>query len=153
MKSKFVTIVCIMVMPLLFTGCVEWYMHKRIGHTRFHIVESDAHNAAGKSLPFLGYKTIMGDGYIVVHLGDYPLDVRWNKQYILVRCFDGNDSETVTRYYIIDQKTRLLGLGPSYELQGYDTEEDFRAAVATLGLDVQEMKYTDNHTPWHLPFF
>lgn len=128
---------------LLWVVLTNGSRYKLIGNTNFFLSESYSIDNEGKSMVDL-YYGCGGDGAgYGVKMKGFPLDIRWNDRYLLVRCYDRNNKDSISNYCIIDCVAPQLP-GPPYTVTEYDNREDFETAVSLLGIKVSEMQITDN---------
>lgn len=146
---------CLLLMVLglfAYMTVAESYQYKWVGDTGFCIMESRAVDAKGVSLPDLYYAMPSG-AYMGVNMPGYPKDVYWDDQYLVVRCFDRNNRDSIAHNCIIEYTREYSDTTMPYHVSAYDNKEDCDSAIVALNLDMLEMKYTDNHIPWRLHLF
>ena len=74
---------------------------RRIGNTRFYLIETMIDSKEGKPLAGLYYKPTATSGYIGENTPGFPKTILWNDHYIISKNFDGNNP-VVIEYVIIN---------------------------------------------------
>lgn len=121
----------------LFSDVTNRMQYKRIGKTDFYIAQMQGPN----SIPCLGYKAES----VFISIAEYLKDVRWNKDYLLVRCYNQYTTDSISQYYIIDYHQKHTDTVEPFTMTDYPDKEAFDSATVALGINSSEMKYTNNN--------
>ena len=117
---------------------------RRIGDTRFYLVETLAISEKGKRLAGLYYMPTDGSGYYGGRTPGYPLTVLWNDHYIISKNFDGNNP-VITEYVIINMDSIIDETIELRDIRRFEDEKEYYNYLKEIGLSEDEMKQTDNH--------
>lgn len=110
MKSLYKWLILIFIGTLLlFLNHYYFSYSRRIGNTRFYLVETMVDSKDGKPLVGLYYKPIAVSGYCGENTPGFPKTIYWNNQYVISQNYDGNNHEIV-EYVIIN----LDSIEPNY---------------------------------------
>ena len=110
MKSLYKWLILIFIGTLLlFLNHYYFSYSRRIGNTRFYLVETMVDSKTGKPLAGLYYKPIATSGFCGENTPGFPKIIYWNDKFVISKNFDGNNPEIV-EYVIIN----LDSIEPNY---------------------------------------
>ena len=75
---------------------------RRIGNTRFYLLETMAISNEGEPLAGLYYSPTDVSGYKSVEMSGFPMTILWNDKYLISKIFDGN-SPNIDSYVVINR--------------------------------------------------
>lgn len=102
MKSLYKWLILIFICSLLlFFNHYYFSYSRRIGNTRFYLVETMVDSKDGKPLVGLYYKPIAVSGYCGENTPGFPKTIYWNNQYVISQNYDGKSPEII-EYVIIN---------------------------------------------------
>ena len=140
-------IVIFVVSFLLFLNHYCFSYSRRIGSTRFYLVETMAVSNKGKPLAGLYYKPIATTGYCGENTPGFPKIIYWNDRYVISKNFDGNNSEIV-EYVIINLDSINPNFGEMNDIHRFRDEKEYYAYMKQIKLSEADMNQTDNHIAW-----
>lgn len=144
---KYCVALPVVILLLLWVNDVLSYS-RRIGNTRFYLVETMANSKEGKPLAGLYYK-VTGDsgGYKGVEMSGYPKMILWNDKYIISKNYDGNN-ENIIGYVVINQNSVNTTNGYIEEIYHFTSETDYYAFLRQIKLSESKLNETGNHILW-----
>lgn len=144
--KKYVYVILGLVGALLILNQCSSYS-RRIGDTRFYLVETMADSKEGRPLAGLYYKPIAVSGYNGENTPGFPKTILWNDHYIISRNFDGNSPE-VMEYVIINMDSIESDTGEMKEIHRFRDEKSYQGYLKQIDLSEADMNQTDNHISW-----
>ena len=146
MEIAKVKYICIM---LLFLGSLLILNHyfsysRRIGNTRFYLVETMVDSTDGKPLAGLYYKPSAVSGYNGENTPGFPKSILWNDHYIISKNFDGKNP-VIVEYVIINMDSIKSDFGEMKDIHRFQDEESYYKYLKQIKLSESDMNQTDNH--------
>ena len=132
---------------LLFLNHYYFSYSRRIGNTRFYLVETMEDSKDGKPLAGLYYKPIATSGFCGEHTPGFPKIILWNDRFVISKNFDGNNPEIV-EYVIINLDSIDPNYGEMKDIHRFRNEEDYYAYLKQIKISEADMNQTDNHIAW-----
>ena len=120
---------------------------RRIGNTRFYLVETMVDSKAGKPLAGLYYKPIATSGFCGENTPGFPKIIYWNDKFVISKNFDGNNPEIV-EYVIINLDSIEPNYGEMNDIHRFRNEEEYYTYLKQIKLSEADMNQTDNHIAW-----
>ncbi|MCF2590575.1 hypothetical protein JQM97_06355 [Prevotella hominis] len=149
MKKKYIyliIIVPIFVFLLLWLNDMLSYS-RRIGDTRFYLVETFATSKKGKPLAGLFYKRTDGLGYDGELTYEFPKVILWNDKYLIAKNYDGNNP-AITSYTVINLKCTNTINNMSSCIRKFTKKNDYENFLKENNIKESAMNKTDNHILW-----
>ena len=132
---------------LLFLNHYYFSYSRRIGNTRFYLVETMVDSKAGKPLAGLYYKPIATSGFCGENTPGFPKIIYWNDKFVISKNFDGNNHEIV-EYVIINLDSIEPNYGEMNDIHRFRNEEEYYTYLKQIKLSEADMNQTDNHIAW-----
>ena len=149
MKKKYIyliIIVPIFVFLLLWLNDMFSYS-RRIGNTRFYLMETFATSKKGMPLARLFYKQTDGLGYDGELTYEFPKVILWNDKYLIAKNYDGN-SPTITSYTVINLKCTNTINNMSSCIRKFTKKNDYENFLKENNIKESAMNKTGNHILW-----
>ena len=147
MKSLYKWLILIFIGSLLFLNHYYFSYSRRIGNTRFYLVETMVDSKAGKPLAGLYYKPIATSGFCGENTPGFPKIIYWNDKFVISKNFDGNNHEIV-EYVIINLDSIEPNYGEMNDIHRFRNEEEYYTYLKQIKLSEADMNQTDNHIAW-----
>ena len=148
MKSLYKWLILIFIGTLLlFLNHYYFSYSRRIGNTRFYLVETMVDSKAGKPLAGLYYKPIATSGFCGENTPGFPKIIYWNDKFVISKNFDGNNPEIV-EYVIINLDSIEPNYGEMNDIHRFRNEEEYYTYLKQIKLSEADMNQTDNHIAW-----
>ena len=148
MKSLYKWLILIFIGTLLlFLNHYYFSYSRRIGNTRFYLVETMVDSKAGKPLSGLYYKPIATSGFCGENTPGFPKIIYWNDKFVISKNFDGNNPEIV-EYVIINLDSIEPNYGEMNDIHRFRNEEEYYTYLKQIKLSEADMNQTDNHIAW-----
>ena len=148
MKSLYKWLILIFIgFLLLFLNHYYFSYSRRIGNTRFYLVETMVDSKAGKPLAGLYYKPIATSGFCGENTPGFPKIIYWNDKFVISKNFDGNNPEIV-EYVIINLDSIEPNYGEMKDIHRFRNEEEYYTYLKQIKLSEADMNQTDNHIAW-----
>lgn len=148
MKSLYKWLILIFIgFLLLFLNHYYFSYSRRIGNTRFYLVETMVDSKAGKPLAGLYYKPIATSGFCGENTPGFPKIIYWNDKFVISKNFDGNNHEIV-EYVIINLDSIEPNYGEMNDIHRFRNEEEYYTYLKQIKLSEADMNQTDNHIAW-----
>ena len=148
MKSLYKWLILIFIGTLLlFLNHYYFSYSRRIGNTRFFLVETMVDSKAGKPLAGLYYKPIATSGFCGENTPGFPKIIYWNDKFVISKNFDGNNPEIV-EYVIINLDSIEPNYGEMNDIHRFRNEEEYYTYLKQIKLSEADMNQTDNHIAW-----
>ena len=148
MKSLYKWLILIFIGTLLlFLNHYYFSYSRRIGNTRFYLVETMVDSKAGKPLAGLYYKPIATSGFCGENTPGFPKIIYWNDKFVISKNFDGNNPEIV-EYVIINLDSIEPNYGEMNDIHIFRNEEEYYTYLKQITLSEADMNQTDNHIAW-----
>ena len=148
MKSLYKWLILIFICSLLlFFNHYYFSYSRRIGNTRFYLVETMVDSKAGKPLAGLYYKPIATSGFCGENTPGFPKIIYWNDKFVISKNFDGNNHEIV-EYVIINLDSIEPNYGEMNDIHRFRNEEEYYTYLKQIKLSEADMNQTDNHIAW-----
>ena len=148
MKSLYKWLILIFIGSLLlFLNHYYFSYSRRIGNTRFYLVETMVDSKAGKPLAGLYYKPIATSGFCGENTPGFPKIIYWNDKFVISKNFDGNNPEIV-EYVIINLDSIEPNYGEMNDIHRFRNEEEYYTYLKQIKLSEADMNQTDNHIAW-----
>ena len=148
MKSLYKWLILIFICSLLlFFNHYYFSYSRRIGNTRFYLVETMVDSKAGKPLAGLYYKPIATSGFCGENTPGFPKIIYWNDKFVISKNFDGNNPEIV-EYVIIHLDSIEPNYGEMKDIHRFRNEEEYYTYLKQIKLSEADMNQTDNHIAW-----
>ena len=109
MKSLYKCLILVFIGSILLFLNYYFSYSRRIGNTRFYLVETMVDSKNGKPLAGLYYKPIATSGFCGESTPGFPMIIYWNDRFVISKNFDGNSPEII-EYVIIN----LDSIEPNY---------------------------------------
>ena len=132
---------------LLFLNHYYFSYSRRIGNTRFYLVETMVDSKTGKPLAGLYYKPIATSGFCGENTPGFPKIIYWNDKFVISKNFDGNNPEIV-EYVIINLDSIEPNYGEMNDIHRFRNEEEYYTYLKQIKLSEADMNQTDNHIAW-----
>ena len=132
---------------LLFLNHYYFSYSRRIGNTRFYLVETMVDSKDGKPLVGLYYKPIATSGFCGENIPGFPKIIYWNDKFVISKNFDGNNPEIV-EYVIINLDSIEPNYGEMNDIHRFRNEEEYYTYLKQIKLSEADMNQTDNHIAW-----
>ena len=124
MKSLYKWLILIFIGTLLlFLNHYYFSYSRRIGNTRFYLVETMVDSKTGKPLAGLYYKPIATSGFCGENTPGFPKIIYWNDKFVISKNFDGNNHEIV-EYVIINLDSIEPNYGEMNDIHRFRNEEE-----------------------------
>lgn len=120
---------------------------RRIGDTRFYLVETMIDSKKGRPLVGLYYKPIATSGYCGENTPGFPKIIYWNDKYVISKNFDGNNPEIV-EYVIINLDSIEPNYGEMNDIRRFQDKAEYYTYLKQINISETEMNQTDNHIAW-----
>ena len=120
---------------------------RRIGDTRFYLVETFATSKKGKPLAGLFYKRTDGLGYDGELTYEFPKVILWNDKYLIAKNHDGNNP-AITSYTVINLKCTNTINNMSSCIRKFTKKNDYENFLKENNIKESAMNKTDNHILW-----
>lgn len=145
---KYFIILPVIVLLLLWLNDVLSYS-RRIGNTRFYLVETMVNSKEGKPLAGLHYKLNgkRSSGYKGISMYGYPKIILWNDKYIISKNYDGNSTDIIS-YVVINQNSVNPVNADIEEIYHFTSESDYYTFLRQIKLSESDLNQTDNHILW-----
>ena len=140
-------IILIFIGSLLFLNHYYFSYSRRIGNTRFYLVETMVDSKDGKPLAGLYYKPIATSGFCGENTPGFPKIIYWNDKFVISKNFDGNNPEIV-EYVIINLDSIEPNYGEMNDIHRFRNEEEYYTYLKQIKLSEADMNQTDNHIAW-----
>ena len=148
MKSLYKWLILIFIGTLLlFLNHYYFSYSRRIGNTRFYLVETMVDSKTGKPLAGLYYKPIATSGFCGVNTPGFPKIIYWNDKFVISKNFYGNNHEIV-EYVIINLDSIEPNYGEMNDIHRFRNEEEYYTYLKQIKLSEADMNQTDNHIAW-----
>lgn len=148
MKSLYKWLILIFIGTLLlFLNHYYFSYSRRIGNTRFYLVETMVDSKTGKPLAGLYYKPIATSGFCGENTPGFPKIIYWNDKFVISKNFDGNNHEIV-EYVIINLDSIEPNYGDMNDIHRFRNEEEYYTYLKQIKLSEADMNQTDNHIAW-----
>ena len=148
MKSLYKWLILIFIGTLLlFLNHYYFSYSRRIGNTRFYLVETMVDSKTGKPLAGLYYKPIATSGFCGENTPGFPKIIYWNDKFVISKNFDGNNHEIV-EYVIINLDSIEPNYGEMNDIHRSRNEEEYYTYLKQIKLSEADMNQTDNHIAW-----
>lgn len=148
MKSLYKWLILIFIgFLLLFLNHYYFSYSRRIGNTRFFLVETMVDSKTGKPLAGLYYKPIATSGFCGENTPGFPKIIYWNDKFVISKNFDGNNHEIV-EYVIINLDSIEPNYGEMNDIHRFRNEEEYYTYLKQIKLSEADMNQTDNHIAW-----
>ena len=148
MKSLYKWLILIFIGTLLlFFNHYYFSYSRRIGNTRFYLVETMVDSKTGKPLAGLYYKPIATSGFCGENTPGFPKIIYWNDKFVISKNFDGNNPEIV-EYVIINLDSIEPNYGEMNDIHRFRNEEEYYTYLKQIKLSEADMNQTDNHIAW-----
>ena len=148
MKSLYKWLILIFIGTLLlFLNHYYFSYSRRIGNTRFYLVETMVDSKTGKPLAGLYYKPIATSGFCGENTPGFPKIIYWNDKFVISKNFDGNNHEIV-EYVIINLDSIEPNYGEMNDIHRFRNEEEYYTYLKQIKLSEADMNQTDNHISW-----
>mgnify|MGYP003437341641 FL=1 len=148
MKSLYKWLILIFIgFLLLFLNHYYFSYSRRIGNTRFYLVETMVDSKTGKPLAGLYYKPIATSGFCGENTPGFPKIIYWNDKFVISKNFDGNNPEIV-EYVIINLDSIEPNYGEMKDIHRFRNEEEYYTYLKQIKLSEADMNQTDNHIAW-----
>lgn len=148
MKSLYKWLILIFIGTLLlFLNHYYFSYSRRIGNTRFYLVETMVDSKTGKPLAGLYYKPIATSGFCGENTTGFPKIIYWNDKFVISKNFDGNNHEIV-EYVIINLDSIEPNYGEMNDIHRFRNEEEYYTYLKQIKLSEADMNQTDNHIAW-----
>ena len=148
MKSLYKWLILIFIGTLLlFLNHYYFSYSRRIGNTRFYLVETMVDSKAGKPLAGLYYKPVATSGFCGENTPGFPKIIYWNDKFVISKNFDGNNPEIV-EYVIINLDSIEPNYGEMNDIHRFRNEEEYYTYLKQIKLSEADMNQTDNHIAW-----
>ena len=148
MKSLYKWLILIFIGTLLlFLNHYYFSYSRRIGNTRFYLVETMVDSKAGKPLAGLYYKPIATSGFCGENTPGFPKIIYWNDKFVISKNFDGNNHEIV-EYVIINLDSIDPNNGEMKDINRFRNEEEYYTYLKQIKSSEADMNQTDNHIAW-----
>ena len=148
MKSLYKWLILIFIGTLLlFLNHYYFSYSRRIGNTRFYLVETMVDSKTGKPLAGLYYKPIATSGSCGENTPGFPKIIYWNDKFVISKNFDGNNPEIV-EYVIINLDSIEPNYGEMNDIHRFRNEEEYYTYLKQIKLSEADMNQTDNHIAW-----
>lgn len=148
MKSLYKWLILIFIgFLLLFLNHYYFSYSRRIGNTRFYLVETMVDSKTGKPLAGLYYKPIATSGFCGENTPGFPKIIYWNDKFVISKNFDGNNHEIV-EYVIINLDSIEPNYGEMNDIHRFRNEEEYYTYLKQIKLSEADMNQTDNHIAW-----
>ena len=144
--KKYILIILIIIGSLLILNHFCSYS-RRIGNTRFYLVETQVDSNEGEPLAGLYYKPVAVSAFIGENTPGFPMTILWNDHYIISKNFDGNNPEIV-EYVIINIDSINSDFGEMRDIHKFQDENAYYNYLKQIELSEDEMNKTDNHIVW-----
>ena len=132
---------------LLFFNHYYFSYSRRIGNTRFYLVETMVDSKDGKPLVGLYYKPIAVSGYCGENTPGFPKTIYWNNQYVISQNYDGK-SPDIIEYVIINLDSIDPNNGEMKDIHRFRNKEKYYTYLKQIKLSEADMNQTDNHIAW-----
>ena len=132
---------------MLFFNHYYFSYSRRIGNTRFYLVETMVDSKDGKPLVGLYYKPIAVSGYCGENTPGFPKTIYWNNQYVISQNYDGKSPEII-EYVIINLDSIDPNNGEMKDIHRFRNEEEYYTYLKQIKLSEADMNQTDNHIAW-----
>lgn len=120
---------------------------RRIGDTRFYLVETFATSKNGKPLARLFYKQTNGLGYDGEFTYEFPKVILWNDKYLIAKNYDGN-SPAITSYTVINLKCTNTINNVNSCIRKFTKKKDYDFFLKENDIEESTMNKTGNHILW-----
>lgn len=148
MKSLYKCLILVFIGSiLLFLNHYYFSYSRRIGNTRFYLVETMEDSKDGKPLAGLYYKPIATSGFCGENTPGFPKIIHWNDRFVISKNFDGNNPEIV-EYVIINLDSIDPNFGEMKDIHRFRNEEDYYSYLKQIKISEADMNQTDNHIAW-----
>lgn len=148
MKKKYVYLIILAIgLFLLLVNHYCWSYSRRIGDTRFYLVETMANSKEGKPLACLYYMPTDNSMYIGEYTSGFPKIILWNDRYIISKNFDGNEFEII-EYVIINLDSINPDSGVMKDIHRFQDKKAYYNYLKQIKLSEADMNQTDNHISW-----
>ena len=148
MKSLYKWLILIFIGTLLlFLNHYYFSYSRRIGNTRFFLVETMVDSKTGKPLAGLYYKPLATSGFCGENTPGFPKIIYWNDKFVISKNFDGNNHEIV-EYVIINLDSIEPNYGEMNDIHRFRNEEEYYTYLKQIKLSEADMNQTDNHIAW-----
>lgn len=141
-KVKYIYLILLIIGLLLIVNHYTSYC-RRIGNTRFYLVETMADSREGKPLAGLYYKPTATSGYNGENTPGFPKAFLWNDRYIISKNFDGDNPEIIE--YVIINMDSIYASGEMNDIHRFQDEESYYNYLEQIDLSEADMNQTDNH--------
>lgn len=147
MKSLYKCLILVFIGSILLFLNYYFSYSRRIGNTRFYLVETMVDSKNGKPLAGLYYKPIATAGYCGENTPGFPKIIYWNDRYVIAKNFDGNSPEII-EYVIINLDSIEPNYGEMNDIHRFREEKDYYIYLKQMKISEADMNQTDNHIVW-----
>lgn len=148
MKKKYgYLVILVFALCLLVINHYCWSYRRRIGDTRFYLVETMANSKVGKPLAGLYYMPTDNSMYSGEYTPGFPKIILWNDRYIISKNFDGNNPEIV-EYVVINLDSINSDSGVMTDIHRFQDKKSYYNYLKQIKLSETDMNQTDNHISW-----
>lgn len=145
-KSTFLVLSLIGIVLLIWINEYSSYS-RRIGDTRFYLVETMAISKDGSPLAGLYFKPTATSGYSGEITPGFPKFILWNDKYLISKNFDGSNPNII-KYIIINMDSIKPSNGEIGDIHIFTQKEDYFNYLRQINLSESNMDKTDNHLSW-----
>ena len=146
--KKYIQICLILLLIVSLIILNHYFSHsRRIGNTRFYLVETMAVSKAGKPLAGLYYKPTAVSAYNGENTPGFPKTILWNDHYIISKNFDGSNPE-ITEYVIINIDSIESDFGEMKDIYRFQNIKGYSDYLKQIKRSEADMYKTDNHIAW-----
>lgn len=148
MKNKKIAYIVLSFIGIFFLLWINDYSSycRRIGDTRFYLVETMAVSKDGRIIAGLYYRTLNG-GFSGEYTPGFPKIILWNDRYLISKNYDGNNP-VVLKYIVINMDSVKPDNDEFTDIHIFTKEEDYYDYLQQINLSESNMKQTDNHIAW-----
>lgn len=119
---------------------------RRIGDTRFYLVESMAISKEGKPLVGLYYQPETISAYCGEYMPGFPRTILWNDKYLISKNYDGNTPDII-KYIVINMDSINVDNGEMKDIHVFAEEKDYYNYIKQLNLTESDLNETPTETP------
>ena len=148
MKLLYKCLILIFIGPLLLLLNHHYFSYsRRIGNTRFYLVETMVDSKEVKPLAGLYYKPIATSRYCGENTPGFPKIIYWNDKYVISKNLDGNNPEIV-EYVIINLDSIEPNYGEMNDIRRFRDKAEYCTYLKHIKISEVDMNQTDNHIAW-----
>lgn len=119
---------------------------RRIGDTRFYLVESMAISKEGKPLIGLYYQPETISAYCGEYTPGFPRVILWNDKYLISKNYDGNTPDNI-KYIVINMDSINVDNGEMTDIHVFTEENDYCNYIKQLNLTESDLNETSPEIP------